>query len=193
MKKIIYISRSNNVPSALTTELARELRDYCPSYDVCYWLRSSYYIDKYLMKAEVIIILVADNTMEIGKGVYDEMIKALVYGKSVYVAYKRKCDNTLQIYVLAFYHRISGWSFNRFGIVRLGKNITKSFILSYGGPEAYQECSNIFPIKALKVQKALIERTMPMRIPYLSLKGNSRVVYVIVREKTQNIIIGRSR
>jgi len=96
--KTIYISRSNDVPAKLTTELTGRLLDWFPGYDIKMWKRGSTYTDSALISSDYVIFLLGNSSAIIGKGAYKEYQTAMKYGKTVLIGYKRQHDNTLQLY-----------------------------------------------------------------------------------------------
>lgn len=131
----IYISRSNDVPSRLCTELKQLIHNELPNTTVSHWKRGGKYTLDKLLSSNIVVVLLKDFKAVIGKGVHIEIMTAIKLNISVIIAYKRKTDNTMQLYAYSgvdyshnFY--VDG-SYSSYCTVIFGNNITVPFFSRY--------------------------------------------------------------
>lgn len=129
MKKI-YISRSNSVPANLTQELVNWLKVQIPPADVRFWTKGTTYNDSTLIASDVVIILIESSTAVIGKGTFSEYQKANKYGKTVYLAYKRHYDDSIQLYTIQDFVVLQT-NLKVYAKLIFGKNVTTQAMLSF--------------------------------------------------------------
>lgn len=120
--KYVYISRSKHIPIDSVEELAESIIDNGNA-SSRWHVEPNEYQESWLTSADLVVIMV-DSGRELGKGSYEEFLKAQKLGIPAVIGYRRSCDSTIQLYTIRNVSRL-GQNWQKYAVVTFGSNITK--------------------------------------------------------------------